>query len=271
MKLNLKILNHDLHEDGSLQVVFRLSSCLTSPRPCPGQNPSTALMICSRVPKRATHRPNPPKRLFVWARVLLKIWSWNSWAGKHPFPGPVLTYFIESNWDSGTKIYTLSRPERPWQAGWTLTLPPPLPLLIELLLGQTIPSLWLPTALQGPVCRVPICPPQALRTPPAQAPYCSGLPRPCRLSRCSHLWNPCDNALTWALDYMEIACLSRQTTNFWLGMSVIFLYGITLIYFSEKFMLFIEFKQKQNSIKKEKKKSCKIPPLRNNPVLPLII
>lgn len=70
---------------------------------------------------------------------------------------------------------------------------------------------------------------------------------------------------------MEIACLSRQTTNFWLGMSVIFLYGITLIYFSEKFMLFIEFKQKQNSIKKEKKKSCKIPPLRNNPVLPLII
>ena len=172
MKLNLKILNHDLHEDGNLQVVFHLSSCLTSPRPCPGQNPSTpgqnsstALMIRSRVPKQATLRPNPPKRLFVWARVLLTIWSWNSWAGKHPFRGPVLTYFIVSNWDSGTKIYTLSRPERPWQAGWTLTLPPPLPLLIELLLGQTIPSLWLRPRFGVPCAGCPSALPRLSKHP----------------------------------------------------------------------------------------------------------
>lgn len=53
--------------------------------------------------------------------------------------------------------------------------------------------------------------------------------------------------------------ISQQTTDSWFGMSEIFLFGITLIYFSEKFMLCVEFKQKQNSIKKEKKEIMQNP------------
>ena len=145
-----------------------------------------------------------------------------------------------------------------------LTLPsPPLPLLTELLPGQTVPRCGSPPSRRVPCAGCPSAVPSLSAQPPpphthTQAPFSSGLPcRPCSLSQRSHLG---DHTLTWALDYMETPCLFQETTDIWVGMSEIFLFGITLIYFSETFMLFIEFKQKQSSIKKEKKNHAKSHP-----------
>lgn len=74
MKLNLKILNHDLQEDGSLQVVFHLLSFPPSPTPapCPGQNPSTALQDSQQGPQTGHPQAKSSKETFCLGQSAFK-------------------------------------------------------------------------------------------------------------------------------------------------------------------------------------------------------
>lgn len=72
MKLNLNILNHAPHEDGSVQAVFHLSSCLTTPRP--GQKPSTALHESQQGPHIGHPQAKSSKEPFCLGQSAFKNW-----------------------------------------------------------------------------------------------------------------------------------------------------------------------------------------------------